>query len=240
MFAAVLTVFGVVVGFGVDFGFSKVKRGEQLAGGAGEGGLVILSAGHFQQRLVSSVTQGVAPEVEDALRRFGGRFAGQTLAGEQGQCLVDRQLVLAGHAVVAFGLAFLRQLGAQVGVDAVHEARADDLDADLFQGVVGVLGFAPGRHALGVDAVVVVAQAQRDGVRLAAQLRHFAGGQGAGGQRQAGALAGHAGGARLERHLDIRLFGDGAKHAGGGPLELLGAGVVFACAAHGLVPLMVG
>jgi len=60
-------------------------------------------------------------------------FAGQTFAGQQGQHLVDRQLVLAGHAVVAFGLAFLGQLGAQVGMHAVHEARADGFDADLLQ-----------------------------------------------------------------------------------------------------------
>ena len=75
--------------------------------------------------------------------------------------------------------------------------------------------------------VVVMAQAQRDGVGLAAQPRHLGRGQSAGRQRQAGALAGHAGWAGLERHLHVRLFRDGAQHAGGRALEFLGACVVL-------------
>ena len=160
-------------------------------------------------------------------------LAGNLFARQQRQRLVDRQLILAGHAVVAFGLAFLGQLGAQVGVDAVHVARADDLDADLFEGIVGVLRLPPRRHALGVNRVVVMAQAQRDGVGLATQLGHFRHGQGAGRQWQARALAGDAGRPWLKGDLHIRLLRDGSQHAGGGALELLGAGVVLVRAAHG-------
>ena len=60
--------------------------------------------------------------------------------------------------------------------------------------------------------------------------------QRSGRQRQAGALAGHAGGSGLERDLDIRLFGDRPQHAGRGALEFLGACVVFAGPAHARRP----
>ena len=158
----------------------------------------------------------------------GGRLlARHLLAREQRQRRLDRQLVLARHAVVALGLALLAQLRLQVGGDARHVARADHLDPHLLERVVDVLRLAPRRHAGGVHRIVVVAQPQRERIGGAAQPRHLGRRQRARRQRQARAFAGQAGGAGLERHLHVRHFGDGAQHAGGGALELLGAGVVF-------------
>ncbi len=77
----------------------------------------------------------------------------------------------------------------QIGGDPGHMSGADYLDADLLQRVIGVLCLPAGGHARGVDRVVVVAQAQRDGVGRTAELGHFRGRQGARRQRQARPLA---------------------------------------------------
>ncbi len=118
----------------------------------------------------------------------------------------DRQLVLPRHPVEAFGLAFLAEPRAQIGGDAGHVAGADHLDAGLLERVVDVLGLARAGAAGGVDGVVMVAEAERDAVGGAAQPRHLGGRQGAGRQRQAGALADQAGGAGLERDLHLGLL----------------------------------
>jgi hypothetical protein len=71
-----------------------------------------------------------------------------------------------------------------------------------------------------MHALIMVAQLQGDGIGRAAQLGHLGRRQGAGRQRQAGTLAGQAGGARLVGDLHFRLARDGAHGAGGGPFEL--------------------
>ncbi len=91
------------------------------------------------------------------MRGFRGGFSRQAFARQQGQSFVNRHLVLPRHAVEAFLLAFLGEFRAQIAVHAGHVLRADDLDADLFQGVVGVFRLAPRRHAGRVDAVVMMA-----------------------------------------------------------------------------------
>jgi hypothetical protein len=62
-----------------------------------------------------------------------------------------------------------------------------------------------------------------------------AGRQRAGRQRQAGALAGEAGGAGLVGDLHLGLLRDRAQRTGGGALELLLAGLVLA---HPGVPII--
>ena len=122
LFAAVVAVLGIVVRFGIDLGFRQIERRQQLSRCAGEGCLVVLSVGHLRQRLVGGVAQGVTPQVQHAPCAFRRRLSRDALAGQQRQRLVDRQLIFARHAVVAFGLALLRQLGAEIGIHAVHEA----------------------------------------------------------------------------------------------------------------------
>ena len=159
-------------------------------------------------------------------------LAGHLFACQQRQRRLDRQLILAGHAVVAFGLAFLRQFGLQVGGDTRHVARADDFDADLFQCVVDVLRFAPRRHAGGVHRIVVMAQAQRDASDAPRRRAISGGGNARVGSGRRARLPDEAGWAGLERHLHVRHFGDRAQHARGGALEFFSPGVVFVGAAH--------
>ena len=107
LFAAVLAFLGLVLRVGVALGFGQIERGQQFPRGAREGHLVVLRAVHLDQRRVGRLAQRVAPHVQDALRRRRRRLARHLLARQQGQRRRDRQLVLARHAVVAFGLALL-------------------------------------------------------------------------------------------------------------------------------------
>ena len=112
--AALLAVV-LVLGLGFHLGLGQVERGQQLAGGAGEGVLVVGGGGHLGQGVVGAVAEAVAPEVQHALGRGRGRLAGDAFAGQQGQRRGQRQLVLPGHPVVALGLAHVGQPGAKVG-----------------------------------------------------------------------------------------------------------------------------
>ncbi len=185
----------------------------------------------------ASAASAFSPSVSRHMSRMrcaaGGDFSPDICSrASRDSAACDRQLVLAGHAVVAFGLALLAQFRVQIGRDARHVARTDHLDARLFERVVDVLRLAARRHAGGVHRIVVMAQAQRDRVRRAAQPGHLGRRQCARRQRQARALAGQARRAGLECHLHVGHFRDRAQHAGGGALEFLGARVVLVGAAH--------
>ena len=157
------------------------------------------------------------------------RLAGHLLARQQGQRRGDRQLVLARHAVVAFGLALLGQLArADWPRRRPCAARRPPRRAP-----------APARRRRpsprAAPACARRARASswwrsRSASASAAprSLRHLGRRQRAGRQRQPRALAGQAGRPGLERHLHVGLLGDRAQRAGGGALEVLGAGVVLA------------
>ncbi len=181
----------------------------------------------------------MAPLLQHARGAGGTDLAAHALAGQQPEGGGDGELLAPCHAVVAFGLAFLGQAGAQVGGDPLHVPCAYHFDAGLFERVVHLPRLARGRHARFVHRVVVIAQAQGQTVGRTAQPGHFGRRQGARGQRQAGAPAGQAGGSGLEGHGDIgRIARDGAQGAGGGALELLGAGVLGGAAHFTLTPAL--
>ena len=227
MFGTLFAVLIIVIRLGVCFRFRQIQRRQKLAGGAGKGKLILLDATEFSQGCLGVWGQGVAPQVQDSLRRCGYCFTGHTFPREQRERGGNRKLLLPCHAIIALGFAFLGQLGAQIGGDAGHVAGTDDFDPCLLDGVVGVLCFPPAGHTGLMHRIVMMTQPQGQSIRGAAQLGHLTSRQGPGGQRQAGALPGNAGGARLERHLDIRNLSDRAQHASGGALELLRAGVLF-------------
>ena len=155
------------------------------------------------------------------MRDLGRGLAGQAFARDQAERRGQRQLVLARHAVVALGLAFLRELGAQVRGHAGHELRPNGLDAHLLERIEHLARLAPAGDARCVERFVVGAQAEGGGVGRAAQLRHLGRRQGACGQRQAHALARHTRRAGLEGDLYLGVgMRDGAQRAGGGALEL--------------------
>ena len=160
LLAAVLAVL-VFVLIGVNLGFREIHRREQLAGGAGKRGLVLARLHHFLQGGIGGIAQGFAPQVQHFLRRFRRRFAGHAFAGEQGQRLMDGQLILAGHAVHAFGFALFRQAGVEIMGDAGHMGGADDLNPGLLQRVIRLPRFAARGHAGVVHRIVVMADAQR-------------------------------------------------------------------------------
>ena len=160
------------------------------------------------------------------LRRVRHRCRVHPVARQQRERGGQRQLVAPRHAAQPLALAFLVQLAAQIGRDAGHMRGADDLHPRLFQRVIRLLGLAGGRGAGGMERVVMVAQAQRQRIGHAAQLRHLRGGQRPRRGGQAGPLAGQARRAGLVGHLHVSGLGDRAQRARGGALEILGLALV--------------
>ena len=71
-----------------------------------------------------------------------------------------------------------------------------------------------------MQSFIMMTQLERGGICRTAQLGHFIGGQSAGWQRQAHALAGNTGRPGLESHLHFRIrMRHGAQHTCGGALE---------------------
>ena len=71
-----------------------------------------------------------------------------------------------------------------------------------------------------MQGFIMMAQLECRGIGRTAELRHFIGGQSAGWQWQAHALAGNTGRPGLESHLHFRIgMRHGAQHTRGGALE---------------------
>jgi hypothetical protein len=68
---ALLLAVLLVLRLGLHLRFGEVEGGEQAAGGAGEAVLAVGVAGHLGQRGVGLLAQGVAPQVEHAVRASG-------------------------------------------------------------------------------------------------------------------------------------------------------------------------
>ena len=183
-------------------------------------------------RALPQFGQGVAPEVEDLPGGFRDRVGVHLVADQKRERGGQRQLVALGHAVQAVRLAFLVELAAQIGVHAGHVGAAQHLDPGLFQRVIGFARLAGAGRARNMQRVVVMAQAQSDGIRRAAQLGELGRRQQPRRRGQAGAFAADAGSPRLVGNLHIRPARDGAQGVGGGALDVLGPALVVIAVFH--------
>jgi hypothetical protein len=205
--------------FDLGFGFREIEGREKTPGGVCEAGLIVLALRHFLQRLLCFRGEIVLPVLQDASGGFRRLGAAHALPRQQRKCRGGRQLVLARHAVVAFGFAGLREPGQQIGGHTIHVAGAKNLDARLFERIVYRAAITFGGQAARMHSVVVVTQAKGQAVGGAAQPGHFRLRQGARGHRQAGAFAGQAGGAGLKGNLNVARLRQRADCARGCTLE---------------------
>jgi hypothetical protein len=108
-----------------------------------------------------------------------------------------------------------------VGGHALHAPRADGFHPGLLDGVeYGAGGLALGREPA-MERGVVAGEAQRHGVRIAAQDRHVVRGEPPGRLRQARLVAHQGRTVGREGHLQVLLAGNGLHGAGDGALQRL-------------------
>ena len=78
-----------------------------------------------------------APEIDDAPCVRRRLHAGQPLAHDHRERILDRRLGAGGDVGIAGALEAIVEHGVEIGGDPFHAARADGLDAGLFDGVEG-------------------------------------------------------------------------------------------------------
>ena len=227
-----IATLGLIVRLGFGFRLGKVIGRQQFPGGAGECSLVVGRPRHLFQRRLGLGGDGCPPMRQHAIGRDRGGDARHPLPRQQGECGAERKLLLPRHAVVAVGLALLNELLLKVGGDAGHVAAADSLDARLFQCIIDFTGFPAGRRAGGVDAIVMMTDAQRHGVGGAPQAGDLRRRQSTGGRGEARAGACQASRASLKGDLHLRLPRHRANRAGRGALERLAPLVAVFRSAH--------
>ena len=106
---------------------------------------------------------------------FGGRLqAGQALAHDHRQRLLDRRVRAGGDIGIAGALVAIVEHGVEIGGDALHAARADRLDARLLDGVEGRAGARDLRRQAPMHLDVVAGEPQRHRIGVAAQDRGIA------------------------------------------------------------------
>ena len=161
----------------------------------------------------------VPPQVDDSATGFRRRRAGESFAQHEPHGVGQGRLLAMLHLGEAARLAFPFERVVQVPGDADHAPGAERLDPGELHGVEEGARVLPLGRSRGVQPLVVVADAQRQGVGHAANLPDLLRRQLPRRQRQPRPRAVDAGAFRSVGDLDLVVFGDGAQGRGDGPLE---------------------
>ena len=166
------------------------------------------------------------PQIDQFLGRRRRRHAGQALAHQQRQRVLDRRVGAVGNLVELAAMEFLVEHRGEVLGDAVHAPRADRLDAGLLDRLEHRARLLAGRLQAAMHRRIVAGQPQRDRIGVAAHDRRFRAGELARRLGQADLAAHQAGALGGEGDFQLRLARDGAQAAGDRALERLGRRVL--------------
>ena len=202
----------------------QVEVVEQPVDRAREGFLI--ADGRFERGEigVDLVADLLPPEIHQRAGRLGDRSPGPFLPRHQPHGFGDRRVLDVGDARVAARLAAPGQRGVEIRRDTGHVPGPDGLDPHLFERFEHGARRLPGGRAPGMELDIVVAQLERHRIGLAAQLRHLAFGQVAGGDRQPRLVLDQT---RLRAEIDRHVLapGDGAHRRAGDAAERLDRGI---------------
>ncbi len=163
-----------------------------------------------------------APKVHELARGRRRRLAGEPLAHDHRDRILDRRIGAIGDVVVFAAMEAVVEHGGQVGLHAAHAARADRLDARLFDRVEHGAGLLAAGHELAMHGRIVTGKPQRDRIRMAAHDGGFALGEPARRLRQPRLVGGKAGALRGKANFDIAASRNGAQANADRALERLG------------------
>ncbi len=211
---------------------AHVERDEEVAHRLGEGVLVLGHRAEPVELVAGLGLDRLAPQLHHLARRLRRRRAGQPLAHHQRDGVLHRRFRLLGDLVEIGAVVAVLQHGVEVGLDAVHAARADRLAARLLDGVEDGARLPPLRREAAMHLAVVAGEAQRHGVADAARDRRVLRRQPARRLRQPHLLRQQQRPVGGERHVEVALAGDRAHAARDGPLERLGRRLALLAIGH--------
>ena len=184
---------GILLGRGV-----QVQMLEQTSQILGEGGLIADVLVHQVKVLKDLGIELGPPQVDHGPGRRRRRRAGQDLTGQHAQRFAQWGFIPVGDAVVPPPAIALVERGIQVDAGSRHAPDAKRFAAGLLEGIIHLTCRRIGRPAPCVQRAVVVAQAQRQLIGLAAHHRDLVDRQVAWRRGQARFLSDQAGRGRRE------------------------------------------
>ena len=168
---AVLALF--LVGFARSV-LAHVEAIEQVMDDVAEAALIVEHAFEPVEILAGAILNQRPPQIDELLGRHRRRLAGEPLAHQHGERILDRRIGAVGDLVEFAAMEAVVEHGGEVLLHAAHAARADRLDAGLFHGLEhGARLLSAGRE-LAVYSCVVTGKLERDGVGVAAYDRGLA------------------------------------------------------------------
>ena len=192
--------------------------------GVAEARLVLDQLFQLVEIAAGAVLDQRAPQVDQALGGRRRRHAGEPLAHQHGERLLDRRVGAVGDLVELAAMEAVVDHGGEIFRDARHAARADRLDARLLDRLEHRARLLAARHQLAMHRRIVAGELERDRIGMAAHDRGLGPGELARRLRQPRLAADHAGPLGRERHLELGLARDRAQAAGDRALERLGRG----------------
>ena len=160
-----------------------------------------------------------APEIEHGTCRRWQRYAGERFADQGAHGLGQWHILARGHPAIALAAAVVFEIGVQVGSQARHAAHAEGLAAALLDGVKHLPRLRVSRPVMAMQLVIVMAQAQSDGIGFATGLCGFHDRQLAARHGEARLLAHQALTRGHEAHFDVVTAGERANTSCGVLLE---------------------
>ncbi len=152
-----------------------------------------------------------SPQLDHLPRRRGRRFAGEPLAHDHGNRVLDRRVGAIGDLVVFPSMKAVIEHGREILLDAAHATRADRFDTNLFDRFEHRTRLLTTRHELAMNRRIVAGEPQRDRVGVAAHDGRLALAEPPRGLRQSRFDAGQSRSLGGEGHFDAALASDRAQ-----------------------------
>ena len=187
-----------------------------------EAALVVEHAFEPVETLAGAFLDQRTPQLDQLACGRRRHLAGESLAYQHGECVLDRRVGAVGDLVEFAAVEAIIEHGGEILGDAAHAARTDGLDAGLFDRFEHGAGLGAAGHQLAMHRGVVTGEPQRDGIGVTAHDGRFAFVQPSRRLRQSRLVGGDARPFGGERNFEVALAGDRAHADADRAFERLG------------------
>ena len=220
--AAILAaVLVLVLGIAAAF-VAHVERVEQVVDGIAEAPLVFEQPFEAIEAAPGAILDERTPELDELPGCGRRRLAGQTLAHQHRDRILDRRIGAVGDLVELAAVEAVVEHGREILRHAVHAAGADRLDPRLLDGVEHRARLLSARSQAAMHGRIMAGELERDRIGMAAHDRGILPAELARRLRQPHLLAGEPRPLGGKRDLEVRLPGDRAQATRDRALERLG------------------
>ncbi len=229
---AVLTLLVLAVFFVALFAFllvglarailAHVEAIEQIVHDVAEAALVVEHALEPIEIAAGAFLDQRPPQIDELARGRRRRLAGEPLAHQHRQRVLDRRIGAVGDLVEFAAVETVVEHGGEIFGDAAHAARADRLDAGLLDRFEHRARLLAAGHELAVHGRIVTGEPERNRIGVAAHDRRLALVEPPRRLRQPRLAAGEPRPLGGERNFEIALAGDRAQANADRALERLG------------------